>query len=255
MNLAMITTAPSGCFAPVASWQGVLPNLEVKTVDIADMPVFNPAIFERYRNGYQVLTPEQAGESIVRKLEQSKHEIITAHDLEIYGEVMIRLAADIAAARANCNLAPLRGALKPAAMVEVMTRRGVKFDAFNFRRGADRVRNNDPALFRELAAIIASRCQGREVIKILSLDAVKGGFGSSGLVLLLRRIKNSDSAFRSQHWVIDLRLLRSEQRPWMADSATATYEPNFVVTTTFYGGCLTSRRPGAGGPRRFPSRR
>jgi len=167
-------------------------------------PIYNPAVLDRYTSSFEVAKtiPYQSDEwfSALSKFPCR----VAESEFDCYAGKLVELTEHTLEASPNCLLAPLRGAAKPCAIAEVMSRGQVLYDYFNFQAGSDT--RNQPRIKNELITILRQRDPGTSTFRINITDTARGGQGINALVSMIRDIREADAQFNNQQWILDLNL-------------------------------------------------
>lgn len=203
MTFSMQTyTAPSGAFVSVAGY------LAGETIAGSFVPVYNPAVLEKYAGSYGTEKSFPVGSDEWSEAVRKYSTKVTITDFDHYGEKLVELTNHVVSLNPHCSLGPLRGAAKPCVMVEVMSRGGCQYEFFNFQGNS--VQATHPRIVADLAEILKKRDPGEEVYRINVTDAGRGGNGINNLVYLLGVVKESASEFQHQKWKLDLNLVHDQ---------------------------------------------
>lgn len=196
--LSTTYTAPSGSF--------ILQKPEaLDAIPTGDYrPVYNPSILEHYSPSFEVTkTFQYEGDEWFEGLSKFTCRIASS-DLDIYAEKLVALTEHVQSKNPHCLLAPLRGAAKPCATVEVMSRGNVMYDYFNFQAGSST--KNQQRITNDLTAILKQRDPSSSEFRINVTDTARGGQGINTLASLLRDIREGHAQFKKQKWILDINL-------------------------------------------------
>jgi hypothetical protein len=176
------------------------------------LPVYNPGVLDHLRGEYAITKSDEESEEVIAEfrqcLDSCKREIST-QDIAGYAEILPSLAESIRAANAHCLLGPLRGASRPCATVEVMTRQEVQYQYFNYQNHTNPERQRE--IFSDLTSLLASHDPGEDKFNILVTDTAIGGYGINYLATVLRAIRESDQRFLHQKWNVQYHVLHAQQ--------------------------------------------
>lgn len=200
MSFSMTTfTAPSGAFAAVGGYRAG------EEVPGSFVPVYNPAVLEKYLGSYETQKVFEFGSDEWSQAVRKYSTQVTAADFDVYGGKLVELTSHVTTVEPHCSLGPLRGAAKPCVMTEVMSRGACEYEFFNFQESSNTA--NHPRVISDLSGILQRNDPGHELYRINITDTAKGGQGINTLVGLIGRVKESVSAFRKQQWKLDLNLI------------------------------------------------
>lgn len=218
-------TAPSGSFVAVQGGQvGELYQTNVYR------PIYNPSVLEKYGRSFEVgQTFPYLSDEWFSSLSKFPCRVAES-DFDVYSEKLVELTEHTTKAAPHCLLAPLRGAAKPCATTEVMSRGQIRYDYFNFQAGSDS--KNHGRITNDLGSIIGQRDPGLDVYRINVTDTARGGQGINALVSLLKDIREGRSQFKHQRWILDLNLLHDTSTNTNIDNIEAVRR-RFTVPGVF----------------------
>lgn len=175
------------------------------------LPVYNPAVLEPLRDSYQFVKSAEQSEKVIEEFRQcldSHKRVVSMDDIARYGEMLPDLAGKIRSREAHCLLGPLRGASRPCATVEVMTRQNVQYHYFNYQNHTNNERRVQ--IISDLTSILMECDPGKESFDILITDTAVGGYGINNLAELLRSIQVGTAQFRNQKWNLQYFVLHAQ---------------------------------------------
>lgn len=180
--------------------------------------IYNPGVREEFRGSYSQLSDENA---VLKFLKQpvGKYRRFSPEQINAYADATVRLAAAVSATKADCRIAPLRGAARPCMLVEVMSKGAVRFEFLDFRDGSKGQR--DAEIINALGAMLRRKDPGRDLYRIQVVDTAIGGHGIEKLVRLLLLIHRDRPAFNKQSWILDLHLLHAPRKDEHIDRISA----------------------------------
>lgn len=208
MNINLTSTlAQSGVFAPMPQAQAPSASAPVAADSGCggNYLIYNPGVIERYRGSYAL--EETEPKAVTFLTESTKVPLIEQAALDVYGQVCVDLAKDLATAENHLRLGPLRGAARPCLLMNVMAFGSGSFTFFNYKAGcqpenADRVK-------QDLYSLLAAADPNEEVYKIQIVDTAVRGDGINTLRRYLWELKQQHARFHKQKWELDLRIIHA----------------------------------------------
>ena len=210
MSVQLTTTlAPSGAFCPGPQAQA-LGSYTAAGIGVSpeNYLIYNPGVQEYYRGSY---TAEEIDAKMAAWLNECKKvPVVQQAELDVYGQVCIKLAKDVASVGADLRLGPLRGAARPCMMLEVMTAGSLDFEFFNYKAGCQ-PKNSDRV--KDLLYPILCNADPHEgIYRIQVVDTAVGGYGINALTRYLWDIKNRHVQFKKQKWELDYRIIHATDK-------------------------------------------
>lgn len=186
-------------------------HAEPQIVTGSFLPVYNPGVLEPLRGSYAITKTEEESEEVVAEFRQSldsyKREV-SVDDIARYAEILPELAEKIRDVNAHCLLGPLRGASRPCATVEVMTRQQVQYQYFNYQNHSNKERERE--IINDLTSVLSNHDPECDHFDILVTDTAIGGYGINHLAEILREIREGNNQFLHQKWNIQFFVLHAQ---------------------------------------------
>lgn len=226
MSIFTLTTAPSGCF-------DLRHDSSALRISESSSLVFNPGVLEPHKETFELKQQPLVLNDWVNACKDDGTWRIEQSAIDCYAETAVDLAVAMAKQSVECRLAPLRGASRPAMLVEVMTRGALQFEFFDFKQGSSGKR--DAEIKKSLTAILKRTDPETQLRTIQIVDTAIGGYGINSLVKFLAEIRLNN--FGNQSWVIDCHLLHptnGRQNVGNIDGAQNHSSDGFQVVVTRY---------------------